>query len=327
MNEQTMTKIARRFGVKVTGIKRIRKGIFRVAAPGGKTYSLKRMPKRIARLRWIDRTLQRIRNGGSLLAWRNPRMPEGRQLCVKAPTGEPYVLTPWISGRIPSPRSLSDMRACGVALAKFHMNGRAGVQGQIPYSRIGRWHANLRSRQRKLLSMINKAKRNGFSPPINRFVQQISSEILQYSKQAGVLLRNSGYRAYSRNPRRYGVVSHGDGGPSNFILNAKGTYLIDFETVQVNLRAYDLYRIIYNSCKDHHWNFGIAKAILSGYRQVAKLSKTDYKLIQVWLRFPYSTYLALSPFDRIPLSKNSLKWALESEREIGTFLKKLNNYA
>ncbi|WP_237712515.1 hypothetical protein [Paenibacillus elgii] len=110
-------------------------------------------------------------------------------------------------------------------------------------------------------------------------------------------------------------------------MNAKGTYLLDFETLHVDLRAYDLYRVIYNSCKDHQWDFKIAEAILNGYRQVAKLSKTDYKLIRIWLRFPLSTYLVLSPFKRFPLTEKWLQWALSSERRIGPFLQKLDSYA
>ncbi|MGO4184187.1 phosphotransferase [Paenibacillus sp. TAF43_2] len=327
MSEQPISSIAERFGIKASRIKKIRKGVYRVVTPSGKIFSLKRMPKQLARLQWTDRVLRRVQNSGPLLAWRNPQMPEGRRLYVISQKGEPYVLTPWISGREPSPRSLSDMHACGVALAQFHLAGRTGLKGKIAHSRIGSWHSTLRYRQRNLQKKITKAIRNGFSPPINRFVQQHRSEILHYSSQAGALLRSSGYRAYCRSPRQNGVLSHGDGGPSNFIINEKGTYLIDFETLHVDLRAYDLFRVIYNSCKDYNWNFAIAKAILTGYRKVAKLSKTDYELIQVWLRFPYTTYLVLSPFERFPLTTSWLQWALASERKIGSFLQKLDNYA
>ncbi|GIP33361.1 hypothetical protein J2TS4_25710 [Paenibacillus sp. J2TS4] len=237
------------------------------------------------------------------------------------------MLTPWISGRMPSPRSLSDMRACGVALGRFHSAGRAALQGKIAYSSIKTWHSTLQYRHRYLQKKIAQAKRYGFSQAINRLLQQHGSEILHYSNEAKAMLRNSKYRSYCHRAQQTGVLTHGDGGPSNFILNANGTYLIDFETLQVNLRAYDLYRVIYNSCKDHQWNFAIAKAILTGYRQVAKLRKPDYELIRVWLRFPFTTFLVLSPFDRFPLNKNWLQWALESERKIGPFLQKLDNYA
>ncbi|MFC5406314.1 phosphotransferase [Cohnella soli] len=322
----SINHIAKRFGIKIIKQKKIRGGIYRVVTTKGKTYALKRMQKQVGRTRWMDRILLRIRRNGSLLAWRDPNAREGRKPYVTSKGGN-YVLSPWISGRKPSPRSLSDMRACGIALARFHKAGRAGLNGKIAYSEIGSWYSTLRIREKLIKNKIVKARRNGFSMPISRFIKQHGSEFLRYSNQAKSLLRSSGYYTYSRSPRKNGFLCHGDGGPSNFILNNKGTYLIDFETVHVDLRAYDLYRVIYNSCKDYKWYFSIAAAILDGYRQVSKLHKKDFKLMRVWLRFPLSTYLVFAPFTRFPFTKSRLHWALQSERRIGPFLKKLDKYA
>ncbi|WP_127584889.1 phosphotransferase [Paenibacillus koleovorans] len=328
MSNKSISNIANQFGIHVIGQKQIRKGIFRVTNSEGQAYSLKRMPKPLARLRWIDRMLLSVRNKGLRLAWRSPQTPIGSKLYATSPEGELYVLTPWIAGRMPSPRSLKDMRTCGIALGRLHTAGGEGIKGHFAYNQIGEWPQKLQTMQRKLQKRIVKANGNGFgSMTINRFVQRHGPEILRYANEAKALLRSSGYFSYRKHPRSHGVLSHGDGGPSNFIMNAKGTYLLDFETLHVDLRAYDLYRVIYNSCKDHQWNFKIAEAILNGYRQVAKLSKTDYKLIRIWLRFPISTYLVFSPSERFPLTEKWLKWALSSERRIGPFLQKLDSYS
>src|SRR5690606_8894417 len=93
-------------------------------------------------------------------------------------------------------------------------------------------------------------------------------------------------------------LCHGDGGPTNFIMNAKGTYLIDFETLRLDLRSYDLYRVIHNSCKDHRWDFEIARAILDGYQSVSKLNETDFRLLKVWTYFPREVFKLLSRYDR-----------------------------
>ncbi|MFD0713223.1 phosphotransferase [Paenibacillus sp. GCM10027626] len=322
-----VTKLVKQFEVKVSVQKQIRGGIYRIVTPNGRTFSLKRMAKQLARLRWIDRTLLRVQRNGPLLAWRNPQKPEGRKPYAISQKGELFVLTPWISGRKPSPLSLTDMRACGIALARFHKAGQSALKGKIAYSEIGTWYSTLHTQHRYIQKKIAKAKRNGFSLPISRFIQQHGSEILRYANQAKAFLRSSGYESYRQSRRQNGVLCHGDGGPSNFIIKAKGTYLIDFETLHVDLRAYDLYRVIYNSCKDYRWNFSIAKAILDGYRKVTKLNKTDYKLIRVWLRFPLTTYLVLGSSKRFPFTKSRLQWALESERRIGPFLQKLEEYA
>lgn len=328
MSGKSVSNIAKQFGIKVVAHKQIRRGIFRVIAQNGQTYSLKRMPQPLARLKWIDRMLLRSNNKGLRLVWRNPQTPVGSKLYAKSSKNELYVLTPWIAGRMPSPRSLGDMRACGTVLGRLHTVGRDGLKGSFTYSQIGTWPQTLQAWQRYLQKKIAKANGNGFgSMAINRFIQRHGPEILRYATEARALLRSSGYFSYRNHPRTHGVLCHGDGGPSNFIMNAKGTYLLDFETLHVDLRAYDLYRVIYNSCKDHQWDFKITEAILNGYRQVAKLSKTDYRLIRIWLRFPLSTYLVLSPSKRFPLTEKGLQWALSSERRIGPFLQKLDSYA
>lgn len=327
MNGPLINLIAQQFGVKVSKQRKIRDGIYRVVTSNGKTFSLKRMPLQVRRLMWMDRVLFRIQRNGSLLAWRNPKTIEGRKPYVTFRRRNHYVLIPWISGRKPSPRSLKDMRACGVALARFHKAGRVVLKGKTAYSEIGLWSSTLGKREGFIENKIRIAKRNGFSLPIRTFIKQHGEEILRYSKQASSMLRGSSYHTYRRYPRKTGVLCHGDGGPSNFIINDKGTYLIDFEALHVNLRAYDLYRVIYNSCKDYKWNFSIASAILDGYRKVSKLHKNDFKLLRVWLRFPLTTFFVLSPTKRFPFTKSKLQWALESERRIGPFIKKLDNYA
>lgn len=328
MSEQLILTIANQFGIKPASVKKIRKGVYRVTSTGGVVYSLKRMPKSPAQLRWIDRVLRGVRKKGIRLAWRNPQTPEGRKLYAASPRGGLYVLTPWIAGRMPSPRSLSEMRACGVALGRFHRAGSGAIKRHFAYNQVGAWPSILRARQRDLQNKVAKAKRNGFArTAINRFVRLHGPEMLRYANQAKALLRSSGYFSHRHRPRKRGVLCHGDGGPSNFVMNASGTYLLDFETLHVDLPAYDLYRVIYNSCKDHRWNFKIAKAILTGYRQASKLSKTDYKLIGVWLRFPRTSCLVLSSYERFPLTEKNLHWALSSERKITRFLQKLKQYA
>ena len=85
--------------------------------------------------------------------------------------------------------------------------------------------------------------------------------------------------------------------------------------------------LVYNSCKDHQWNFSIAKAIMDGYNQVAKLRRNDILLMKPWLRFPRTTCLVLGPSPRFPLTVSKLKWAFASERRITRFLNQLNSYA
>jgi CotS family spore coat protein len=331
------TKIAahvlRGFGVKAMRIRRAKKGVYRVVLRTGKTYSLKRMPVSPKVLRWMDRSLHSISaNGFNRLAWRRRHTKAGRRLLVKA-GGRSYILTPWISGRWAKPRSARDMRACGAALGHFHKAGgrnRRLKPGAV--NRVGKWPSELRAKHLMISKLVLKSARKKHNlHGMDRLLRRHGREILRYSRQARRLLNIRGYRKACRN-RRLIRLCHGDGGPSNFIRNAKGMHLIDFETLRVDLRAYDLYRVIYNSCKDHAWRFSIARQILDGYQSVTKLSKADYAMLSTLLRFPRTTSLLLNRYrlfnirGRKRLAKPFTR-ALRAERRMAVFIRKLRRYA
>ncbi|WP_143151537.1 MULTISPECIES: hypothetical protein [unclassified Paenibacillus] len=115
-------------------------------------------------------------------------------------------------------------------------------------------------------------------------------------------------------------------------INSKGVHLIDFETLRLDLRAYDLYRVIYNSCKDHKWNFAIARSFLDGYQSVSKLDRNDFHFLKAWLRFPQTMYLLLRTFKHPrandkTAAERGFHRALLDERKILPFLKQLDQYS
>lgn len=162
------------------------------------------------------------------------------------------------------------------------------------------------------------------------FLQKSREEIIGFCEQARNLLQTELYS--NECSHKKAVICHGDGGPTNFIFTSKDVFLIDFETLRIDLKAYDLYRIIYNSCKDNQWNFAIAKALVDGYQSVKQITPQDIELVKVWLRFPRTTALLLKKIN-IPSSpkKNQIRKQFEEvlriERKMGDFLAQLNQYA
>lgn len=216
--------------------------------------------------------LMHVQRSGPLLAWRNPQNPEGRKPHAISQKGEFFVLTPWISGREPSPLSLTDMRACGIALARFHKAGQNALKGDISHSQIGMWYSTLHSRQQYIQKRLQKQKQIALVCLLVDLSNGMDQRFCVMQTKRKHCCEAADMSLTDKVPEKWSLVSWG-WGPSNFILNENGTYLIDFETLHVDLRAYDLYRVIYNSCKDYRWDFSIAKAILDGYREVAKLKK------------------------------------------------------
>ena len=330
MSAREVRKLVNQFGIPVKGFKRVVKGVYQVQSLNGDYFALKSMTCSSAQLQWIDKALCSLRSAGfSKISWRDPSRAEGKKLYVQSRSGTRYILTPWIQGKWPSPRSPEDMKSCGIILADFYRKGSIAISHQGERNMLGKWPSELHMQHVKLKKLISKSKKRPYPKRLRLFLQSHGEEILNYATEARSMLQNSLYRKESNKARRQPHVCHGDGGPSNFILSQNSSYLIDFETLRIDLRAYDLYRVIFNSCKDHGWRFSIAKSILDGYQTVSYLTSTDFSLVKVWLRFPQTTYLLLRGHyvsSRAQIAAG-MHAALQAERRITAFLKELDKYS
>ncbi|WP_337103791.1 phosphotransferase [Paenibacillus sp. YIM B09110] len=326
-------RLSEKFGIRAKRTEVIKKGVYRITAAGGADYCLKKMPNSPNQLRWIDKTLQQIRRKGSIqLGWRNLRKNPGQRLFAKLKRKSPtFILTPWLKGPWPSSASRKQMSECGILLAKFHQNG---AQISIPalgkQNMLGSWPSLLRIEQRKLLVNIRKARRNGFNSPLDRLLQKHGSELLNMAGTSMRQLQVSRYRSICRKTRP--TLCHGDFGPTNVIRTRKGNSLIDFETLRLDLRAYDLNRAIYNFCQCHNWRFSVAQSFLDGYQTIFKLKREDYEMLKVLLRFPRGICRLIDNYDkRTAKVKHNVELdfprILSHERQRAAFLRKLDSYA
>jgi hypothetical protein len=95
-SKQQIIYTARKFNVKTKKVFFIKTGVYRLISTRGKLYCLKRMRYSPQRLRWMDRTLQKLKvNGFSTVAWRDPQSITGKTLFIR--TGQEqtfFILTP-----------------------------------------------------------------------------------------------------------------------------------------------------------------------------------------------------------------------------------------
>lgn len=327
-------RMSAKFGLRIKRMHIVQNGVYRVTSANGKTYCLKRMPYPPARLHWIDNTLLRIkRKGFHRIVWRNPKQRTGRRLYVRSERDDhpAFVLHPWVTGRWPKATSNAQMKRCGTFLAQFHTVGR---KIQIPkkgrHIGLGTWPAYLRKERNKLRKLIQRAKRNGFRRPLDQLLQKNGSEVLRMANDSIRFIKRGNYRAVCRTAKP--TLCHGDFGPTNIMRTKKGMVLLDFETLRVDLRSYDLYRLIFNTCQQTGWNFKTARSILDGYQQVSPLGRSDYAMLKAMLRFPrgicklIENYPRCSLEDKRKVERNFSK-ILKHERRRKLFLKHLKAYS
>lgn len=315
---------ATRFKLPIKKDQTIQVGVYKITLTSGKQYVIKRMEVPVNTLRWIDRTLHRMREHGfHHMSWRQADSRYGRRLYIHSHLA-PYVLTPWIKGRWPAVFSKRDLHRCGVTLAKFHQSATnipLRTVGSI--NSIGKWSAMLQKRHQVIVksmhiagTMITKAER---------------AAIMNYSLAAKRSLRQQGFNHWNQAQQHLITLCHGDVGPTNFILNKRGVHLIDFETLRIDYRAYDLSRALYNFGQFNRFSYAPLKAFLDGYQTISRLEKTDLAMASALLRFPRMTYLALLEYIKNPRKKKrkflmDYPKAIRMERRMTAFLAKLNQY-
>ena len=327
-------RIARRFGVKVQEIERIKSGVYRLVSTDNHAYCLKRMRYPRARIRWMDAAMKQLRQQGfTAIAWRDPTSRVGKRLIV-TPTGEfPYILTPWLSGREPHPQSPRDLADCAQFLARFHRAGRwIDTEQKGSPQTVGTWPKLFRIRAEQIAGYTKRAMRNEFTPSLNTLLRRHGDQLLERCDAAERGLLESDYATLCKRNGPHLTLCHGDSGPRNFVLTDQGPALIDFETLRHDLRVYDLYRMIRLACRDHGWPIASARAVLDGYQTVSKLDPEEIELLSLWFLFPHKPARILAQYDRADASRRSalvskLEKTLNDEANLSSFLQDLYDYA
>lgn len=282
----------------------------------------------------MDRVLRKlIKAGYTGVCWRDPYAQRPQLATLQqAGTDQIYVLTPWIDGRTPDATNHADMRACARELAAFHLAARGiTVPSLATRNWLGEWPQLFAAYRQMIADYMKKAERGRLSDGLTRFLTAHGKDILNDADTAIELLARSRYAQLCEQAKAVRTYCHADSGPKNFVLSKSGPILIDFETLRMDLRIYDIYRMIRLANKSNDWDFAIAQTILEGYESVEKLAKDEYALMAAWLLFPHKTYRILRKYHtRTDEGKLELEQSLQKEQaaraHLPQFLQNLHAY-
>lgn len=333
--KRSVIRIAEKFHLDVKRVEMIKSGVYRLVSNSGRQYCLKRMNYPLRYLKWMDVSLRELRQQGfRKLAWRNPHTPQGRILFVRAHGNTaPYILTPWLLGRQPVPTSKEDMNTCAKALAHFHKVGhliKVSKTGKQNFA--GKWPKILNARARVLKQAVAKAKQSRGQSELDLILRKHGDALLERANSAISRLQQSPYHETCLESSPKITLCHGDSGPKNFVLTAQGPAMIDFETLRIDFRVYDLFRLIRLAGKKNDWDFSIAQTILDSYRSVTELNSNEYDWLMVWLEFPHKVCKVLAHYQRATQAKkraliSKIRKAIRNEQKLQPFLQNLAAYA
>ncbi|KIL40539.1 hypothetical protein SD70_12320 [Gordoniibacillus kamchatkensis] len=330
-DNRELVELLHNFGMNPAGIETVKRGVYRVTAPDGELYCLKRMGMPTAQLVWMDSVLLAMRQTGfRSAAWRDPSSAYGKTLyACRSGQSVPYILTPWLTGTVPSSNSLQQLYACAQTLARFHRSGQAlniARKGSVDW--LGQWPKLLKARFELMERSIRNVQRGKPSNPFESLLQEHGTWLLERGRQALRLVDNKRYRQLCRAAKQSNaVLCHADSGPNNFVLTGDGPALIDFESMRYDLRIFDLYRLIRLASKKNGWSPLAARTIVDGYTSASGsgLADAELDLLKAWLLFPQKAYRAIRKYDRADTASrrrlsSKLTKGIHGEQPIAEFL-------
>lgn len=278
-----ITRLMAAWGHRPLGVRYIRPGVYRVrTASGG--FCLKKLPRRGPDAGFMVAAEKHlVSKGCGALVGLLPTKRGAREVNLG---GRTWVLTGWVAGREPEARSPEDCALVGRSLARFHRASRGfsrpGGEGPL-------WLPWLESKSKDLIHYLNRAAKGRTA--FDRALASKRPWILTCCERSLDLLTAPGALQEVHTARQAGSLCHGDAGVGNYIINPVGELkIIDLETLCVDHRARDLYRLIRSIMKRTDWNLGRARQVMESYDQVSPLGLIDWYLTLAWLVFPYKVW-------------------------------------
>lgn len=316
------------FQFQTPTVRVIKPGVLQVTAQDEQEYAIKLMGMPKHRLRFINQALHRIRTHGFLnIAWHERGNETQWYVPLKKAHEAFLVQTPWIVGRHPLADSAEDLIACASALGNFHRAGQGMADGIDPSEMLGAWQKIQDFDLMVLRTWISKYKTLVKNKQLRESLLNHGPQWLARAERAKHQLERSHYHRLCQQAHERGAICHGDSGAKNFVLTEQGTFLIDFETLRVDLQVFDVFRMIRLAGKDNGWDFDLAKVALDAYQGEQPISDDERRALSSLLEFPYKAARILKRTGRTEQSQaiaaELLEHSAKSEEALSIFISQL----
>lgn len=248
-----------------------------------------------------------------------------------------YYVTSWIDGTECDVRDINEGIGCVELLAKFHNSVNSIDVSKLKLkNNLKNWPGIFYS------SVLDMEKYKSY---INRKVIKSQFDHLYYDYidmyyQRGLtaltFLNNSNYYKLSREANIRKTICHNSFYYQNIIKKQDQYYLIDLDSVMIDLQIMDLgnfiRRLMHKS--EYNWDFNKAKILIEHYSTFRSVSAEELEVILSLLIFPYrfwklgkKRYVKQKGWSETKYLKKLnkiLKYSLEEQRFIESFMNYIN---
>ncbi|MFD0694208.1 phosphotransferase [Paenibacillus sp. GCM10027628] len=199
--------------------------------------------------------------------------------------GKPYYMTEWINGRSIQ-IDAKDYEALGKALATLHTICKDRLPPMSPFTRQ---QINLFKREERLfrLRLKNVQKKRSSA---KRWFEKHGNRCIELANEAWRIIETHDVRRILSHEKNHPALIHGDVTIPNIVINEKGLFLIDWDSLRMGSTYYELAKTLSNTT---YYNPDLLSAMLRAYEEVKPLKPAERLLISALFRLPREAWIAV----------------------------------
>lgn len=201
-----------------------------------------------------------------------------------------FYATEWIDGEECDMSNLQETCECVKLLAQFHISSKSIDTKDLKLeNNIRNWpkvfSSNIADLERYRRVIQNKKIKNEFDLTYEKFIDSMYDRGMMAIR----LLNNSQYYKVIRTGVHNYTICHDSFYYQNIIKKDGKYYLIDLDSIMIDLQVNDLGKLIRRLMfkSEYQWDFSKAKQIIESYASVNKLTKNDLEIMLALIIFPH----------------------------------------
>jgi CotS family spore coat protein len=284
---ELVKEICAKYGVNVQSVVKIR-SVYKVKYDDNKSICLKRMKSGKKKVIRGNKLIEALNNNGFYNTVKYFRTINGN-LYVKYKKFIFYA-TEWIEGRECNFDNLEEACGCVKLLAEFHKTtNKLGKKHFNVYNNLKNWPNIFKENLSELERFKNVINKKVLKSEFDIVYLKNMDRFLDRALMAINILSTSSYYKISKKANHNKTICHDSFYYQNVIEKNGEYYLIDFDSIMIDLQINDLgkliRRLMYKGT--YKWEFEKAKKLIEAYIDVNPLSKEELEVMLSLIIFPH----------------------------------------
>lgn len=287
---EPLGEVLKYYDISVLGIKnesyKDKKGVWWVQTPVGYKI-LKKISNSEDTLKYIISAVSHLTKGGINIPRINKTISGDDYVNIQ---GTCYVLSDAISGKTPSYDSPKELMAITRELARFHKASRGfhPLQNTKPKIHLGMWVPDYTEQIEDMNRFYKEEAAAGGRDSIGKLILNEFPHFYQRALDAINALKGKEYEDWVKKAEGEGSLCHQDFAAGNLIMAADGMYVLDTDSITVDIPARDIRKLLHKIMKKAgKWDSELLQRVLRIYQSENPLSDSEWQVVRMDIMFPH----------------------------------------